>query len=347
MSTVVVHDGAIHPGGAVKVVLEACHALEADLVVGVSGMDQDWWESRAPNGVRLLSRKSKMGTIQDIRNAYRMLNLSLKEYEYIITSGPATKFFQPYDQQTHIHYLHHPPLSKLWFDGGLFEYAKSIIDRIETLSIPVVVANSQLTADRYWKHYARSADYVINPPVETESFSWNSEHIPGKFVMVGRLEERKRPLLAVKAFAELADRDDLAKIPELHLVGDGPLADEAQVKATSNIYVHGYVRDEKLRQIVESSDAGVFLAESEDFGITPIEYMSAGLPVLGVDEPNTNNQIKQGVSGLLVAPEKEAVGDGVLEIMEREWNRKEISKGADEYSSARFRKEIREVVEHV
>jgi len=346
MNTVVVHDGAIYPGGAVKVVLEACHALGADLVVGVSGMNQDWWESRAPKGVRLLSRKSKMGTIQDIRNAYRMLNLSLKKYEYVITSGPATKFFQPYDQQTHIHYLHHPPLSKLWFDGGLFAYAQSIIDTVETLSIPVIVANSQLTADRYWKHYARSVDYVINPPVETESFSCDNEHISGKFVMVGRLEERKRPILAVKAFAELANRD-LAEVPELHIVGDGPLADEVQAKATNNICIHGFVEDRELRQIVESSDVGVFLAESEDFGITPIEYMSAGLPVLAVDEPNTNNQINQGVSGHLIAPEKDAVVDGVLEIMEREWNRKRISKNADEYSSARFRKEIREVVEDV
>lgn len=346
MNTVVVHDGAIHPGGAVKVVLEACRALDADLVVGVSGMDTGWWKSRAPKDVRVLSKKSKMGTIQDIRNAYRMLNLSLDEYETVVTSGPATKYFQPFDQQTHVHYLHHPPLSKLWFNGGLFAYAQTIIDRVETFSIPVVVANSQLTADRYWKHYGRTIDEVVSPPVETESFSWDGNHVSGKFVMVGRLEERKRPMLAVKAFANLADRS-LTETPELHFVGDGPLLNDIREKATANIHVHGYLEDDKLREIVESSDAGVFLAEREDFGITPIEYMAAGLPVLGVDEPNTNNQVEDGVSGFLVEPEEGDIANGVLSIMDYEWNREEISRSAEEYSSGRFRKEIQAVIEHV
>lgn len=346
MSSVVVHDGTIHPGGAVKVVLEMSHALDADLVVGVSGMDQSWWETRAPHNVRLLSRKSKMGTVQDLRNAYRMLNLSLHEYDTVITSGPATKFFQPYDQQTHIHYLHHPPLSKLWFDGGLFSYVQGFIDRVETFSIPIVLGNSDLTADRYWKHYGRSVDHVVNPPVDTNSFSSDKEHIPGKFVMVGRLEERKRPLLAVEAFSRLSDRG-LDELPELHLVGSGPLLKKIRRTTPRNVHVHGYVEDDELKAIVESSDAGVFLAEREDFGITPVEYMAAGLPVLGVDEPNTNNQLKDGFSGILVKPDPNLVADGVTEIMNHHWNREAIAEEADRYRTARFRKQIREVISNV
>lgn len=346
MRTVVVHDGAIHPGGAVKVVTEICHALDADLVVGISGMNQSWWQTRAPNNVRLLSEKSKMGTVQDIRNAYRMLNLSLDEYNTVVTSGPATKFFQPYDQQTHVHYLHHPPLSKLWFDGSLFAYAQGFIDRVETISIPIVVANSELTAERYWKHYGRTIDHVVNPPVDTDSFSWDREHSPGKFVMVGRLEERKRPLLAVEAFSRLANRE-LEELPELHLVGDGPLLKKIRRTAPKNVHVHGYVEDDKLRTIVESSDVGIFLAEREDFGITPVEYMAAGLPVLAVDEPNTNNQVGDGFSGLLVEPDPNAVADGVTEIMDHYWDREAIAEEAYSYRTDRFRKRIREVISGV
>jgi glycosyltransferase involved in cell wall biosynthesis len=343
MNTVVIHDGAIHPGGAVNVVIEMCHSLDADLVVGISGIDQSWWKSRTPNDVQLLSTKSKMGTIQDIRNAYRMLNLSLDEYETVVTSGPATKFFQPYDQQTHVHYLHHPPLSKLWFDGSLFAYTQGFIDRVETSSIPIVIANSELTADRYWKHYGRSTDCVINPPVDTGSFMWDGDHTPRKFVMVGRLEARKRPMLAVKAFSQLLDRG-LEEIPQLHLVGDGPLLRKVRREAPENVQVHGYVEDDELRDIVESSDAGVFLAEREDFGITPIEYLAAGLPVLGVDEPNTNNQIEDGSSGVLVEPDPGAVADGVIEILDHRWDREAIANEANSYRTDRFHEEIREVI---
>jgi glycosyltransferase involved in cell wall biosynthesis len=343
METVVVHDGAVHPGGAVKVVIEVSEALDADLVVGVSGMNQSWWEARAPHDVRLLSTKSKMGTVQDIRNAYRMLKLSLDEYNTVFTSGPATKFFQPYDRQTHIHYLHHPPLSKLWYDGGLFAYAQGFVDRVETTSIPIVIANSQLTAERYWKHYGCRIDYVVNPPVDTNSFSWDGDHTVGKFVMVGRLEERKRPLLAVDAFTKLLDRE-LEVIPELHLVGGGPLIEEARSAATENVYIHGYLEDNELRVIVESSDAGVFLAEREDFGITPVEYMAAGLPVLAVNEPNTNNQIKDGFSGALVKPQSDSVADGVIEILNHTWDREAIAEVANSYRAGRFRQEISEVI---
>lgn len=346
MSSVVVHDGAIHPGGAVKVVLETCHALDADLVVGISGMDRSWWESRVPESVRLLSKNSKMGTVQDIRNVYRMLRLSLNEYDMVVTSGPAAKFYQPYDRQTHVHYLHHPPLAKLWFDGGLFAYAQGFIDRVETVSIPIVVANSELTAERYWKHYGRSIDHVVNPPVDTDSFSGDREHSPGKFVMVGRLEGRKRPFLAVEAFSRLA-KDGLQELPELHFVGDGPLRDEIRHTAPKNVHVHGYVEDHELRAIVESSDIGIFLPEREDFGITPIEYMAAGLPVLAVDEPNTNNLVENGFTGLLVGPDPDAVADGVLRMMNHDWDREAITEEAERYRTYRFQKQIREVVADV
>lgn len=346
MSNAVVHDGAVHPGGAVKVVIETARALDADLVIGISGMNKKWWASRIPNEIRILSQGSKMGTLQDIRNAYRMMNLSLNEYDIVITSGPATKFFQPYDQQTHVHYLHHPPLSKLWFDGGLFAYLQSFVDRVESISIPIVIANSTLTAERFWKHYGHEVNYVVNPPVTTDSFSWQGDHVPGKFVMVGRLEDRKRPFLAVEAFEALQE-SEISPIPELHLLGGGPHLERIQKHAPRNVIVHGYVDDDELVSTLESSYAGIFLAEREDFGITPIEYMAAGLPVLGVDEPNTNNQIEHQQNGILVRPDAESICSGIIEMMEKSWDRKAISECARMYNVSRFHEEIQEAVADV
>lgn len=342
MNAVVVHDGTVHPGGAVKVVLEAARALDADVVVGFSGMDRAWWADRCPNDVTVLAKPSRV--LNDVRNARRMLRLSLPQYDVVVSSGPATKFYQPYDDQLHVHYLHHPPLAQLWNDGGLFTYVQSVLDRVETVTIPRVVANSELTADRYFAHYGRRVDAVVNPPVDVEAITPSAGYEPGRFVMVGRLEARKRPELAVEAFNRLADERG-ADAPTLHLVGDGPLRSALERRAGPTVTFHGYLEDDDLSAVLDSAHAGVFLARREDFGLTPVEYLAAGLPVLGVDEPNTNNQLEDGVTGVLVAPETDAVVQGIDELLARDWDREAIAEAAAVYRPARFREELEAVID--
>lgn len=339
MKTVVVHDGTVHPGGAVKVVTEAAHALDADLYVGFSGKDEGWWKDRIPNAASIIRTTSRSGTLNDIRTARSMLNLDLREYDVVLTSGPAAKFFQPYDDQLHIHYIHHPPLASLWYTGSMFSYLVKTIDRIETTTIPYLIANSELTSTRVFRHYSLDVDRVITPPVNVEQFSPDAYRRENQLVMVGRLEERKRPEVAIDAMRELPEYT-------LKLVGDGPLREEIERNAPSNVDVLGFVEDSLLRKTVEESIAGIFLAEREDFGITPIEYMAAGTPVVGVDEPNTNNQVDQE-TGLLVEPTSEDVMKGIQSVAQKDWDRQAIRGKAEMYSSERFRREIREFVEAV
>ncbi|MXR20234.1 glycosyltransferase [Halobacterium bonnevillei] len=339
METAVVHDGTIHPGGAVNVVTEAAHALDADLFVGFSGKNRDWWEPRVPNEVTLLRRTSRSGTLNDIRTARSMLNLDLQEYDVVLSSGPAAKFFQPYDDQLRVHYIHHPPLASLWFTGGLFSYLVKTVDRIETSATPHLVANSELTSTRVFRHYGRKVDRVIPPPVDVEKFSLDAERAGSQLVMVGRLENRKRPRMAVDAMRELPDCT-------LKLLGDGPLREEIEQTAPSNVEVLGYVDDHRLRSTIEESTAGIFLAEREDFGITPIEYMAAGTPVVGVDEPNTNNQVDDD-TGVLVEPTPKAVVAGIRDVLRRDWDRQALQNRADDYGTERFRGDLREFVETV
>lgn len=337
MKTAVIHDGTVHPGGAVRVVTEAARALDADLFVGFSGMDREWWEQRTPNEVTVLRTTKRTGTVNDIRTARSMLNLDLRDYDVVLTSGPSAKFFQPYDDQLRIHYLHHPPLSSLWFTGGVFSYLVKSIDRLETLTYPALLANSDLTATRAKRHYGNAVDEVICPPVSVEEFSIGENRVPKQLVMVGRLEERKRPNVAVDAMRELPEYT-------LKVLGDGPKRTELERSAPSNVDFLGFVEDETVRKTIEESVAGLFLAEREDFGLTPIEYMAAGTPVVGVDEPNTNNQVDSEV-GVLVDPNPKDVATGVREVAETEWDRSTLRERAENYGTERFRTELREFVE--
>lgn len=342
LNAVVIHDGTVHPGGAVDVVLEAANALDADLVIGFSGKDTEWWEERAPNDVTVLRQTSKTGTLLDIRTAWSFLNLSIDEYDVVLTSGPSTKFFQPYDDQHHIHYMHHPPLSSLWFSGGLFSYVLKTVDRIETWAIPTVFTNSKLTAKRALTQYGIQIDEVVCPPVSVDSYVYDRERSDRSFVMVGRLEERKRPQVAVEAFRQLSSLPDP---PQLHLIGDGPLRDEIEKSAPDNVTVHGFLSESRLKEQLETAYGSVFLARREDFGVTPIEYMAAGLPTVGVDEENTNNQITSGETGVLVEPTADSVASGVREVLSGEWDREMINKRAQSYGIERFHAELREAVE--
>lgn len=337
MRVAVVHDGTIYPGGAVRVVTEASHALGADLFVGYSGKSQEWWSERVPQSATVLRETTEGGTLNDVLTVREMLKLDLQEYDVVLSSGPAAKFVQPYDDQRRIHYLHHPPLAKLWFSGRMFAYLVSLVDRIETLTVPHLLANSELTAERARAHYNRKPDKVIPPPVPVEEFTPSRERTPGQIVMVGRLEDRKRPGVAV---------DAMRSVPEytLKLVGDGPRREELERDAPGNVEFLGYADDKTLRRTVESSVAAVFLAEREDFGITPIEYMAAGTPVVAVDEPNTNNQIDSEV-GTLVDPEADAVAAGIRRVVGRDWDRDAIRARAKAYDAARFRTAIREFVD--
>lgn len=339
MEVAVVHDGTVHPGGAVRVVIEAAHALDADLYVGFSGKDEAWWAERVPHEVSVLRTTSRGGTMNDVRTARSMLNLDIREYDVVLTSGPAAKFFQPYDGQLHVHYLHHPPLVSLWFTGGLFDYLVRTIDRVETAAVPHLVANSDLTAMRVRRHYNRAVDRVIPPPVDVDAFSPDRERVENQLVLVGRLEERKRPDVAVRAMERLSEFT-------LKVVGTGPLRDDLEARAPDNVEFLGYVDDATLSRTVEESVAGLFLSEREDFGITPVEYMAAGTPVVGVDEPNTNNQIDER-AGVLVNPTPEAVGTGVRRVARTEWDRSAIRSRAETYGTGRFRDALRAFIESV
>ncbi len=343
--TVVLHDGSIHPGGGVAVALEAARALDADLVVGFSGVDREWWAERAPNDVDVLTKRKRKWFVKDLQVTWKLLHLDLSAYDVVLSSGPAAKFYQAYDDQRVVHYTHHPPLSSLWYEGGLFRYVLKTLDRIETWSVPTLLANSALTADRIEAQYARDAT-VVHPPVDVERFAPDRERTPDEVVMVGRLEERKRPAVAVDAFRLLAERraDGEGPVPQLHLLGDGPQRSSLASDAPANVHVHGFVDDADLVDRVERAAAGLFLARREDFGITPVEYMAAGAPVVGVDEPNTNDQVVDGETGVLVAPEPEAVADGVERALATDWDRAAIRARAEEYGTERFHEAIRREV---
>ena len=134
------------------------------------------------------------------------------------------------------------------------------------------VANSYNVARRIRKFYRRDTAAIIYPPVETGKFAPVSpSEVGSHFLVVSRLLNYKRIDLAVEACNRLQ--------APLRIIGIGP--DMAALKriAGPTITFLGRLSDTEVVAELARCRALIFPGE-EDFGITPVECMASGRPVV-------------------------------------------------------------------
>ncbi|MDH4184197.1 MAG: glycosyltransferase [Nitrospinota bacterium] len=144
-------------------------------------------------------------------------------------------------------------------------------DLATTERVDSFVANSAYVAGRIKRIYRRDAD-VIHPPVDVEYYSHGPAQARGDhYLMVSAFAPYKRIDLALEAFGRMGKR--------LIVAGGGEDDKRLRSGAGPNITFLGPVSQEKLRELYKSAAAFIFPGE-EDFGITPVEAMAAGAPVI-------------------------------------------------------------------
>jgi len=131
------------------------------------------------------------------------------------------------------------------------------------------VANSENVRRRVREIYRRESE-VIYPPVETGRFPVSTRD-EGYLLVVSALVPYKRIDLAIEACNRSGDR--------LLIVGDGPDRSRLLSAAGGNVTFLGWQNDAQIEDLVAGCSAVLFPGE-EDFGIVPVEALSAGKPVI-------------------------------------------------------------------
>lgn len=224
------------------------------------------------------------------------------------------------------------------FTKKLIPFAMNYIrlwDRISADRPDVYIANSEFVASRIKKYYNKNA-IVINPPVNTKNFNI-SPKTESYYLMLGRALPYKRFDIVVEAFNELG-------LP-LKIIGKGPEMNKLKKHAHENIEFLGYLNDEEIGEYYSKCKAFIFPAE-EDFGITPLEAMASGRPVVAFRGGGALETVLENKTGIFFDKQtSQSIINLVKKFNPDKFNSGEIRNHALKFDKEVFKEKIRSFVE--
>jgi glycosyltransferase involved in cell wall biosynthesis len=278
----------------------------------------------------------------------------LSDYDLVISNTSAfAKGVITSSHTLHICYCH-TPTRYLWSDTHQYiqdlkynKYFKKIIslvlnyirmwDKLAADRVDLFMGNSSFIASRIKKYYRRDS-IVMHPPVETDKFKI-ADQVGDYFLIGARLAPYKRVDLAVQAFKN-SDK-------KLKVFGDGidlpRLKNIAQ--GSSNIEFLGRVDDTKKAELYSHCQAFIYPQE-EDFGITAVEAMASGRPVIAFKRGGALDTVVDGVTGVFFKEQTvESLVEAINNFDSAKFNPEIIKQHAEKFSVDKFKNKITEYIE--
>lgn len=310
MKVALTHDVLTVYGGAEKV-LEELHLMfpEAPIYTSIYAPEN------FPMRVRSWDvRTSWMNDIPLGKRAHRALfmlypfamnAIDLDEYDLVISSSYNFAHHVVVGTRArHVCYCHSP--ARFLWDAhgyarreGLGRAARALhqlslpplraLDRVAAQGVDGFVSTSRLVEERIRRCYARSSE-IVPPPIDMEEF-----HIADRppeqpyYLLLMRLVGWKRPDIVIDACNQLG----------LSLVVGGTGRSHARLarEAGPNVCFMGQV-DGPLKARLLAECQALILPSVEDFGITPLEAMASGRPVIALREGGVLDTVIEGETGV-------------------------------------------------
>jgi len=276
---------------------------------------------------------------------------NLNEYDLIISDSSAfAKGVISKSTSLHISYIH-CPTRYLWADslryldnlkGAEKILSKFIAPALTNLRVwdyqatqrpDYLLANSNFIAQEIQHFYHRQAK-TIYPPVETNRF-FISEKQENYFLLISRLKPYKKIDLAIEAFNQLG-------LP-LKIIGGGNIPSYKR-KAKKNIEFLGFINEKTKVKYLSRAQALIF-PQKEDFGITVLESMASGRPVIAYQAGGALETIVERETGLFFKKQTpEALAEAVDRFKSEDFDPAKIRQQALKFDKEVFKKKIKEFV---
>lgn len=306
----IVHDWLV--GGGAERVVEALHQMYPDAPIYTSYCTEEWrkkLDGKVVTGFLQHWPFSKLRKIAMVPRIWWFTHLDLSGYDLVISSsgnGEAFGIKTPKDT-LHINYCH-TPTHFYWRHYNLYlkQPGLGIFNPLARLGLKLLVgplrrwdlkaskrpdyyiANSTHIKSDIKKYYGRDS-IVINPPIDIQRFSLPEPATRHGFVVGGRQVPQKRFDLAIMACNKLG-------LP-LTVLGKGPEHKRLVAMAGPTVSFVEHVSDEGMAQMLAQAQAFIFPC-LDDFGITPVEAMAAGTPVIAYKAGGALDYVVEDKTGL-------------------------------------------------
>lgn len=350
----IVHDWLV--GGGAELVVEQLHQLFPEAPIYTSYSTREWrrrLDGKVKTGFLQWWPLGRLRKILPVLRVWWFSRLNLRQYDLVITSsGAEAKGVHVAPQALHINYCHapthyywsryneymaHPGFGR--FDGlGRFGL-RTLVGPLRKWDYKAaqrpdyMIANSTHIKKEIMKYYDRTAA-VIYPPVYTERFKAARDKRPRHgLVIAGRQTPYKRFDIAVAACSKL-------NLP-LTVIGDGPDHRRLRKLAGKSVTFLGKVSDDVLAEELAHAEAFLFPG-LDDFGITPIEALAAGTPVIAFGGGGALDYVIPGKTGILFDKQTAtSLAVALRAFRKQTFDHAEIARFADRFSRAQFRRKFK------
>ncbi|MBL7051356.1 glycosyltransferase [Candidatus Woesearchaeota archaeon] len=311
MKIAIFHNYLDNIGGAERVGLTLARDLNADIYS--TSVNQESIKKQGFNvSVQSIGSVPINAPFRQQATSRKFRNLNLKDqYDYFIIDGDWA-MSGAVNNKPNLWYVH-SPIREIW---DLYEYTRK--NKIAVWQRPFFdlwVSHQRKLNKRYLKHvgkivcnsintqqrvkkYLNRDSIVINPPIETNKFyySQNGDY----WLSVSRLTSHKRIDLQMKAFRKLPNE-------KLIIVGCYEQSKHflnytnyiKKIKPP-NVTLLRSVTFNKLVELYANCKGFITTAMDEDFGMTPVEAMASGKPVIAANEGGYKETIIDNVTGKLI-----------------------------------------------
>lgn len=358
MKIALVHDFLTQQGGAENV-LEAIHEMYPESPIFVLFHDPDKMGGRFKDcDIRTSFLQKIPGALKHYQWYLALMpaateHLDLSGYDIVISSSSAFANGVITSPNTlHICYCHTPTrylwtdtheyVSSLKYNGLVKKFIPLVLnrlrmwDRIAAERVDKFVANSKTVQKRIKKYYNRTSD-ILYPPVETSKFTI-SDSVGDYYITGGRLVPYKRFDLTIRAFNKI-------KKP-LKIFGVGPEYEKLKNLAGPTVEILGRVSETELLDLYKNAQAFIHPQE-EDLGITPIESMASGRPIIGYAKGGLLETMIHNKTGIFFKEQTEESLIHAVRIFENQkFDPTQIREHALNFSKEKFKKEFKEYIDN-